>query len=164
MMPSNCLILCRPLLLLPSIFPSISVFSNESALCLRWPKYWNFSFNISPSNEYSELISFRIDWFDFLAVQGTLKEVSPAPQFKSIVTDERKNGSLSLFPFSPIYNCSREPLKKLGSSPESNVTFLLWQKLPLVLLSLSVTLTARVREVAEQVLKEESQFYSVLIS
>ena len=73
MMPSNCLILCRPLLLLPSIFPSISVFSNESALCLRWPKYWSFSFNISPSNEYSELISFRIDWFDFLAVQGTLK-------------------------------------------------------------------------------------------
>ena len=74
-MPSNNLILCRPLLLLPSIFPSIKVFSNESALCIRWPKYWSFSFSISPSNEYSGLISFRIDWFDLLAVQGTLKSL-----------------------------------------------------------------------------------------
>ena len=72
-MPSNHLILCRPLLLLPSIFPSIRVFSNESVLCIRWQKYWSFS--ISPSNEYSGLISFRIDWFDLLAVQGTLKSV-----------------------------------------------------------------------------------------
>ena len=71
-MPSNHLILCHPLLLLPSIFPSIRVFSNESALCIRWPKYWSFSFNISPSKEYSGLISFRIDSLD-LAVQGTLK-------------------------------------------------------------------------------------------
>ena len=70
-MPSNHLILCRPLLLLPSIFPSIRVFSNESALRIRWPKIWSFSFNISPSNEYSGLISFRIDWFDLLAVLGT---------------------------------------------------------------------------------------------
>ena len=74
-MPSNHLILCRPLLLPPSIFPSITVFSNESALHIRWPKYWSFSFNISPSNEYSGLISFRIDWFDLLAVQGTLKSL-----------------------------------------------------------------------------------------
>ena len=74
-MPSNHLILCRPLLLLPSIFPSIRVFSNESALPMRWPKYWSFSFSISPSNEYSGLISFRIDWFDLLAVQGTLKNL-----------------------------------------------------------------------------------------
>ena len=74
-MPSNHLILCRPLLLLPSIFPSIRVFSNESALHSRWPKYWSFSFNISPSNEYSELISFRMDWLDLLAVQGTLKRL-----------------------------------------------------------------------------------------
>ena len=73
-MPSNQLILCHPLLL-PSIFPSIRVFSNESALCIRWPKYWNFSFNISPSNEYSGLISFRIDWFDLLAIQGTLQSL-----------------------------------------------------------------------------------------
>ena len=72
-MPTNHLILCRPLLLLPSIFPSIRVFSNESALCIRWPKYWNFSFNISPTNEHPGLISFRIDWLDLLAVQGTLK-------------------------------------------------------------------------------------------
>ena len=74
-MPSNHLILCYPLLLLPSIFPSIRVFSNELALCIRLPKYWSFSFNISPSNEYSGLISFRMDWLDFLAVQGTLKSL-----------------------------------------------------------------------------------------
>ena len=75
MMPSNHLILCRPLLLLPSIFPSIRVFSNESALRIRWPKYWNFSFNISPSNEHPGLISFRMNWLDLLAVQGTLKSL-----------------------------------------------------------------------------------------
>ena len=75
MMPSNHLILCRPLLLLPSVFPSIRVFSNESVLLIRWPKYWSFSFNISPSNEYSGLISFTIDWFDLLAVQGVLKSL-----------------------------------------------------------------------------------------
>ena len=81
-MPSNHLILCCPLLLLPSIFPSIRVFSNELVLCIRWPKYWSFSFNISPSNEYSELISFRLEWFDLLAVQGTLNHL--LQQFKSI--------------------------------------------------------------------------------
>ena len=74
-MPSNRLTLCHPLLLLPSIFPSIRVFSNESGLHIRWPKYWNFSFSISPSTEYLGLISFRIDWFDLLAVQGTLKSL-----------------------------------------------------------------------------------------
>ena len=74
-MPSNHLILCRPLLLPPSIFPSIRVFSNESALCIRWPNYWSFSFNISPSNEYPGLMSFRMDWLDLLAVQGTLKSL-----------------------------------------------------------------------------------------
>ena len=74
-MPSNHLILCCPLLLLPSIFPSIGVFSNESALCIRWPKCWSFSFSISPSNEYSGLIPIRIDWFDLLAVQGILKSL-----------------------------------------------------------------------------------------
>ena len=81
--PSNHLILCHPLLLLPSIFPSIRVFANELALRIRWPKYWSFSFNISPSNKYLGLISFRMDWLDLLAVQGTL-ESSPTPQFKSI--------------------------------------------------------------------------------
>ena len=73
--PSNHLILCYPLLLLPSIFSSIRVFSNESVLCIRWPKYWNFSFNISPSNEHSGLISFRMNWLDLLLVQGTLKSL-----------------------------------------------------------------------------------------
>jgi len=74
-MPSNHLILCHALLLLPTIFPSIRVFSNESVLCIRWPKYWTFSFSLSPSNEYSRLISFRIDWFDLLAVQASLKSL-----------------------------------------------------------------------------------------
>ena len=74
-MPSNHFILCHPLLLLPSIFPSIRVFSNELFLCIRWPKYWSFSFSISPSNEYSGLISFRMDWLDLLAVQGTLRSL-----------------------------------------------------------------------------------------
>ena len=74
-MPSDHLILCRPLLLLPSIFPSIRIFSNESALCIRWTRYWSFSFNISPSNEQPGLISFRMDWLDLLAVQGTLKSL-----------------------------------------------------------------------------------------
>ena len=74
-MPSNHLILCHPLLLPPSIFLNIRVFSSESALCIRWPKYWSFRLSISPSNEYSGLISFRMDWFDLLAVQGTLKSL-----------------------------------------------------------------------------------------
>ena len=79
-MPSYQLTLCCPLLLLPLIFPSIRVFSNESVLCIRWPQYWSFSFSISPSNEYSGLISFRMDWLDLLAVQGTLKSL---PQHRS---------------------------------------------------------------------------------
>ena len=84
-MPSNHLILCCPLLLLPSIFPSIRVFSNESVLCIRWPKYWSFSFSISPSNEYSELIFFRIDWLDLLAVQGTLKSLLQHHSSKALI-------------------------------------------------------------------------------
>ena len=74
-MPSNHLILCYPFLLLPSVFPSITVFSNESVLCIRWPKYWSFSSSVSPSNKHSGLISFRMDWLDFLAYQGTLKSL-----------------------------------------------------------------------------------------
>ena len=93
-MPSNHLIFCHPLLLLPSIFPSIRVFSSESAVCIRWPKYWSSSFSISPSNEYLVLISFRMDWLDLLAVQGTL-ESSPTPQPKSI------NSSVLNFLYSP---------------------------------------------------------------
>ena len=92
-MPSSHLILSRPLLLLPPIPPRIRVFSNESALHMRWPKYWSFSFNISPSNEHSGLISFRMDWLDLLAVQGTLKSLPP--QFKSI------NSSVLSFLHSP---------------------------------------------------------------
>ena len=83
-LPSNHLILCHPLLLLLSIFPSIRVFSNESALCIKWPKYWSFSFGTSPSNEYSGLISFRIDWFD-LVVQGTLKSLLQHHNLKTSV-------------------------------------------------------------------------------
>ena len=93
--PSNHLILCHPLLLLPPIPPSIRVFSNELALRIRWPKYWSVSFSISPSNEYSGLISFRMDWFDLLAIQGTLQECAPTPQFKSI------NSSVLSFLYSP---------------------------------------------------------------
>ena len=84
-MPSNHLIFCRPLLLPPSIFPSIRVFSNESALCIRWPKYWSFSFNISSSNEYSGLISFRMDCLDLLAVQEALKNLLQHHSFKASV-------------------------------------------------------------------------------
>ena len=82
--PSNHLILCRPLLLLPSVFSSIRVFSNESVLYIRWPKYWSFSLNISPSNEYSGLISFRMDWLGLLCSPRNSQESSPTPQFKSI--------------------------------------------------------------------------------
>ena len=84
-MPSNHLILCCPLLLLTSIFPKIRVFSNESAFCIRWPKYWSFSFSISPSNEYSRLISFWMDWFDLLAVQVTLKSLFQQHSWKALI-------------------------------------------------------------------------------
>ena len=97
-MPSNHLIFCRPLLLLPSIFPNIWVFSNESVLRKRWPKYWSFSFNISPSNEYSGLISFRIDWFDILAVQRTLK---------SLLQHHSSKASIQMFSHSVVSNSLR---------------------------------------------------------
>ena len=117
-MPSNHLILCHPLLLPPSIFPSIMVFSNESVLCIRWPKYLSFSFSISPSNEYSKLISFRTDWLDLLAVQGTAsprslkksksQESSPTPQFKSI-------NSLALsFLYSPVLTSIHDYWKNIA--------------------------------------------------
>ena len=84
-MPSNHLIFCNPFLLLPSIFPSIRVFSGESVLHIRWPKYWSFSFSISPSNEYSGLVYFRMDWLDFLAVQGTLKSLPQSHSSKASI-------------------------------------------------------------------------------
>ena len=96
-MPSNEFILCHPLFLPASIFPSIRVFSNESGLCIKWPKYWSFSFSISPSNEYSGLISFRIDWYDLLAVQGIFKGLLPTPQFKST------NSSAFSFLYGPTF-------------------------------------------------------------
>ena len=103
-MPFNHLILCPPLLLLPSIFPSIKVFSNESALHIRRPKYWSFSFNISPSNEHPGLISFRMDWLDLLAVQDS-QESSPTPQFNSI------NSSVLSFLHSPTLTSIRDHCK-----------------------------------------------------
>ena len=99
-MPSNHLFLCHPLLLLPSIFPSIRVFTNEPTLHIRWPKYWHFSFSISPSNEYSVLISFRIEWFDLLASPKDSQKSSPTPQFERI-----SSSVLSLFLWSNSYIC-----------------------------------------------------------
>ena len=104
-MPSNHLILCCPLLLQSSIFPSIRVFSNESVLHIWWPKYWSFSFSISPSNEYLGLISFRMDWLDLLAVKGILKKSSPAPQFKSV------NSLVLRFLYSPTLTSTHDYLK-----------------------------------------------------
>ena len=105
-MPSNHFILCHPLLFSPSIFPSIKVFSNDSVLCITWQKYWGFS--ISPFNEYSGLISFRMDWLDLIAVQGTLQECAPTPQFKSI-------NSLALsFLYSPTLTSIRDYWKTIA--------------------------------------------------
>ena len=104
-MPSNHLILCHPLLLLPSIFPSIRVFFNESVLHIKWPKYWNFSFSISPSNEYSGLISFRMDWLDLLAVQGILKSLLQHHSSKASLSSAKHNCVLvgkSSFPLPPV--------------------------------------------------------------
>ena len=107
MMPSNHLVLYHPLFLPPSIFPSMRVFSNESLLHITWPKYWSFSFSISPSNEYSGLIFFKMDWFDLLAVQGTLKS-SPTPQFRSI------NSSVLSFLYSPALTSIHDYWKNHG--------------------------------------------------
>ena len=114
-MHSNHLILCHPLLLLPSIFPSITVFSNELDLCIRWSKYWNFSFSISPSNEYSGLISFSIDWFDLLVVQGALQEPSSTPQFKSI------NSSVLSFLYGPTLTSIHDYLKNYSFDSEVGI-------------------------------------------
>ena len=115
-MPSNHLILCCPLLLLPSSFPSIRVFSDKLTLHIRWPVYWSFSFSICPSNDYSGLISFRIDWFDLLAVQGTLQESCPAPQFESI-----NSSALSL------YGPTLTSVCDYWKNPSFDYTDLCWQ-------------------------------------
>ena len=107
-MPSSHLILCNLLLLLPSIFPNIRAFFKESVLRIRWPKYWSFTFSINPSNEYSGLISFRMDWLDLLVVQGTLEESSPTPQFKRI------NSSALSFLYSPTLTSIHDYWKNHG--------------------------------------------------
>ena len=106
-MPSNYLILCHPLLLLPSIFPNIRVFCNELALHIRWPKYWNFSFSISLSSEYSGLISFRIDWFDLLAVQGTLKSLLQHHDLKALIL---QHSAFFIVQLSPPYMTTRKTI------------------------------------------------------
>ena len=106
-MPSNHLILCRPLLLLPSIFPSIRVFSNESTLCIRWLKYWSFRFSISPSNKYSGLISLRIVWFDLLAVEGTLKSLL---QYHSLKTSILQHSAFFMVQLSNLYMTTRKTI------------------------------------------------------
>ena len=116
-MPSNHLILCRPLLLLPPIPHSIMVFSNESVLRIRWSKYWSFSFSINPSNEYSGLISFRMNWLDLLAVQGTL-EFSPIPQFNSI-----NSSALSL-----LYSPTLTSIHDYWKNHSFDYTDLCWQR------------------------------------
>ena len=114
-MPSNHLILCCPLLLPPSIFPSIRVFSNELALCIRWPKYWSFSFNISPSSEYWVLISFRIDWFDLLAVQGTLKSLFQHHNLKALILHHSALFTVQLsHPCIMIFSCWQSKYVTLG--------------------------------------------------
>ena len=115
LMPSNHFILCLPLLLLPSIFLSTRVFSNESTLHIRWPKYWSFSFNISPSNEYPGLISFRMDWLYLLAVQRDSQEYSPTPQFKSI------NSSALSFLYSPTLTSIHDYWKSIALTRQTFV-------------------------------------------
>ena len=114
-MPFNHIILCHPLFLLPSIFPRIRVFTNESVLCIRWPKYWSFSFSISLSNEYSRLISFRMDWFDLLAVQGTLNSLLQHHSSKSI-----KSSALS-FLYSPTLTSIHDAGKTMALTRQTFV-------------------------------------------
>ena len=119
-MPPNHLILCHPLLLLPSIFPSIRVFSSDLALCIRWPKYWSFSFSIKPSIEYSGLISFRIDWFDLLAVQGTLKSLSRVFSSTAALVATPK-WSKSVYSINGFLNPRIRVMYKLKSSLQSGL-------------------------------------------
>ena len=126
-MPSNHLILCRPHLLLPSIFPNIRVFSNESVLCIRWPKYWSFSFSISPSNEYSEPISFRMDWLDLLAVQGTLKGLFQHHSSKASVL---QCSTFFMVQFSLLYKTTEKNISLTRQTFVRKVMSLLFNMLP----------------------------------
>ena len=123
-MPPNHLILCHPLLLLPSIFSSIRVFSNESALCIRWPKYWSFSFSIRPSNEYSGLISFRMDWLDLLAVQGTLKSLL---QHHSTKASNLQCSALLIVQLSHAYMTTGKTIALTRQTFVGKVMSLLWE-------------------------------------
>ena len=125
-MPSNHLILCHPLFLLPSIFPSIRVFSNESALCIRWPNYWSLSFNISSSNEYLGLISLRIGWLDLLAVQGTLKSLL---QHHSSKTSILQHSAFFMVQLSHPYMTTRKTLALTRQNFVGKVMFLLFNML-----------------------------------
>ena len=127
MMPSNHLILCRPLSLLPSIFPNIRVFSNESALHIRWPKYWSFSFNISPSNEYSGLISFRMDWLDLLAVQGILKSLLQQHSSKASIL---RCSAFFILQLSHLYMTTGKTIALTRQTFVGKVTSLLFNMLP----------------------------------
>ena len=125
-MPSNHLILCRPLLLLPSIFPSIRVFSNESALYIRWPKYWSFSFNISPSKEHPGLISFRMDWLDLFAVQGTLKSL---PQHQSWIAPVFQHSAFFIVQLSHPYMTTGKTIALTGRTFVDKLMSLLFNML-----------------------------------
>ena len=125
-MPSHHLILCHPLLLLPSIFPSITVFSNESDFRIRWPKYWSFSFSISPSSEYSGLISFRMDWFDLLAVQGTLKSLLQHHNLKASILHR---SAIFMVQLSHPYMTTGKTMAFTVHAFVSNVTSLLFHML-----------------------------------
>ena len=125
-MPSNHLILCHPLLLLPSIFPSIRVFSNESALRIRWPKYWSFSFNISPSNKHSGLISFRMDWSDLLVVQGTHKSLL---QHHSSKVSILQHSAFFIVQLSHLYMTTAKTIALTRQTFVSKVMSLLWNML-----------------------------------
>ena len=132
--PSNYLILCHPLLLPPLIFSSIRVFPKESVLCIRWPKYWSFSFNISPSNEYSGLISFRIDWLDLLAVQGTLKSLL---QYHSSKTSILRYSALFMVQLSHLYMTTGKTIVLTIQTFVSKVTSLLFNMLSMLVIAFS---------------------------
>ena len=126
-MPSNHHILCCPLLLLHSIFPSIRVFSNESVVCIRWPKYWSFSFSISPSNEYSGLISCRIDWLDLLAVQGTLKSLLQHHNSKALIL---RCSAFFMVQISHLYMTTEKTIAFTIQTLVGKMMFLLFNMLP----------------------------------
>ena len=134
-MPSNHLILYCPLLLLLSIFPSISIFSNESVLCIRWPKYWSFSFSISPSNEYSWLISFRMDWLDLLAVEGTLKSLLQHHSSKALIL---RHSAFFIVQISRLYMTTGKTIALTWQTFVGRVLSLLFNKLSSLIITVYI--------------------------